>query len=364
MKNILKNLFIAIKEVSKINKFYLLYVIICAICTSLFVYEIPCLLKILIDCLDNKLTIIDLLLKCGAVGLFFTIMTIIFRITTNKANFIEEQYGYVSKHELSKKTLLIDYEILEQKEVQEEYEKARNCCGRFGSFVKIIGVWKNFIIALIQLIISITIIILLDYRILLIVFSCWIVRIIFNYFYTKIIKKYSYDLRMPINRKINYCNNLLRIPNIGKDLRVFSLDEIINNNKNNLYKELIELKEKENKRNLFFNFLFYILDFLSKFGIYFLIILFYYNNQISIGSYTFLIGSTLTIIKSLNKLSDVFSNILNSNYRINDYLNFIDKTKIVNSNKLISDNNFTIELQNVSFKYMHSDNYVLQNVSF
>jgi ABC-type multidrug transport system fused ATPase/permease subunit len=78
------------------------------------------------------------------------------------------------------------------------------------------------------------------------------------------------------------------------------------------------------------------------------------------------IGVTLRLFQQLGAISNSFNNLLNSQIHIKHFSN-VEKNKIsVNrenySNELLDDSELAVDIQNVSFKYFNSDDYIFKDI--
>jgi ABC-type multidrug transport system fused ATPase/permease subunit len=79
------------------------------------------------------------------------------------------------------------------------------------------------------------------------------------------------------------------------------------------------------------------------------------------------IGVTLRLFQQLGAISNSFNNLLNSQIHIKHFSN-VEKNKIsVNrenySNELLDDSELAVDIQNVSFKYFNSDDYIFKDIT-
>lgn len=173
----------------------------------------------------------------------------------------------------------------------------------------------------------------------------------------------------PIFRRRNYYTNLLSNMHYGKEMRVNKLqDYFINKSETHFNEECIPVLKKAVFSEKGLHFIVEIAKIFQNFFIYLIL-------SIEVIFYGMLVGDFSLYLSSTNKLTDGLSGLVAGFSDLMTCGNFArefhyciilsQKKRESFGHEIIPPNaKLSIEFRNVSFKYPHTENYVLKNISF
>ncbi len=204
---------------------------------------------------------------------------------------------------------------------------------------------------------------------LIIIFVSLLIPGIISWFLMKLDNKKSYDVMMGNiegNRRFDYYFRIASDYKYGKDIRIFSIKDMILN----------EMKNKKNSVDE--NWRGYV-----RFAIKIMSIIFFGNMFLSFIAYTIVglkaiygiitIGSVVSYVASITLVAKSIRDILTRYARMhlyNDYLdNYftylnLDTKQVYGDVEYIEPKHLDITFDNVSFKYPHMEEYALKNLNF
>ena len=291
---------------------------------------------------------------------------------------------------LAKRSLTLDYELLEKKENKMMIQKARdgqNSSGGIGSFLVNIKDIIQYLFLLILGLIYISKLFITKEIVIskvptflesfayswysgLVIIIAILLALIITIFFLKIMYKISSDLfikTIDLNRKFQYFFKLSEDYHFGIDARIFNLKEVVLKQMDNVNNGLTKLFSDTAKKTAFYNSLITLtVTLVTSIG-YFLITLKAYYGIIEIGEIIIISGSITNVLTSLTSIFSLFQDLaIKSKYLgyFNDYLSLKNKEdkEYEDISKIKSPYVFTFK--NVSFKYPNADEYALKNVSF
>ncbi len=289
---------------------------------------------------------------------------------------------------IAKRSLTLDYEILEKEENKKKIQLARDGQNSSGGIGYFLGNFKDFFDILVTFIIgSIYLgrIFTVDSNIInnnflmeianswygglfliLMIFLTFVINI-FVFRYTIKLQNEVFLKNVDFNRKFLYFYRLAEDNEFGKDAKIYALKDVVLKKMKTIGVELDRNYSGFGKKYGLLNGVIATFNILVTAAAYLIVTLKAYFGIIEIGSIISIVGSISNILASLTLLLSVISNmLLNSNYLVYfyDYANLKnnDETDLMDINMVKSP--YVFEFKNVSFKYPNSDEYALNNVSF
>ena len=289
---------------------------------------------------------------------------------------------------LAKRSLTLDYEILESKDNKNRLQMARdgqNGSGGIGSFLYNISIVIRCIFTIIIGLIYISRLFVFDDNIVngsplmnfinsrysgLIIIFLILINIIVNLFTMKYFFKISerfFEDNVEYNHRFSYYFRLTSDYKMGKDIRIFSLKDLILNRmietNNNLDRRYYLYAKKVGLTNVILSFFVILVLFFS----YLLVGLKAYYGILAIGSIVSVVGSITNVLSGFVDLESCLQNaIMQSKYLIY-YLDYLELKNPKNEKEIDVSSikpPFVIEFRDVYFKYPNSDIYALNGVTF
>lgn len=291
---------------------------------------------------------------------------------------------------LAKRSLTLDYELLEKKENKMMIQKARDgqtSSGGIGSFLVNIKDIIQYLFLLILGLIYISKLFITKEIVIskvptflesfayswysgLVIIVAILLALIITIFFLKIMYKISSDLffkTIDLNRKFQYFFKLSEDYHFGIDARIFNLKEVVLKQMDNVNNGLTKLFSDTAKKTAFYNSLITLtVTLVTSIG-YFLITLKAYYKIIEIGEIIIISGSITNVLTSLTSIFSLFEDLaIKSKYLgyFNDYLSLKNKEDKVYEDISKIKYPYVFTFKNVSFKYPNADEYALKNVSF
>ena len=191
-----------------------------------------------------------------------------------------------------------------------------------------------------------------------------VINAILNNLSNKINRKNDMDLT-PINRMWNYLSNIVDDYSLGKLIRVYDLkDLIINKCKTNRE----QYKEKQIKTHKFNSVIFMVLSALSLLQegvIYIFLAVSATSGKISIGEFSMYFAATIGLTSAINNLVGFSIGLNYTSEYIKDFIDFVTlpDSMTKEGKNTIGNNELIFEFRNVSFKYPHTETFVLNNIN-
>lgn len=289
---------------------------------------------------------------------------------------------------LAKRSLTLDYNLLIDKNIKDQLQKARDGQNGYGGVDTLLSYVQSFLTSIISLVIGLYFI----SRIFIfndsintddnfinfvnswysgaLIIAIMIVELVFNIFLLKKVNKISKDLFYDVmiyNQRYFYYYQLNTDYRLGKDIRIFQLEEMILNRMKETALAINKIMLKYGRKyGLYISFIAIATSIVVLLA-YLLVTCKAYFEVIALGSIVSVVGSITNVLNSFVAIEDYGENILVlSNYLSNfsDYLNLkneeiVDEVKIDEIKKP-----YLIEFKHVSFKYPNAKNFALDNVSF
>lgn len=151
----------------------------------------------------------------------------------------------------------------------------------------------------------------------------------------------------------------------GKDIRLFNIQDKVIEKYDHEVKDYLKIFKKifnlEYKLGFADVFLLLVQDAI----VYWILISNAIKNPLLIGDLLMYIGAIAALSLALKKVILDNSSMMAELVYVNDYYQFIDTSYFKNQGSLLAltDGTFSIEFQNVSFKYPHTDRYVVKNLN-
>ena len=363
--NLIKNFWEGIKHITKYDKSYVFLKIINLIIVPFYTYAFSFILLKAMRVLESDnpdfSVLLSQLIPIIVVCLICSIITmIIYEVIYYKDEIIDNLLA----RELSLKTLEMDYEKLEQKQAQDELDKARRALNTNNGFMGIVTKGFRFLENLFHFIIGSGIILTVNIYLVLIIVLLSIFKLLLNTKQSKDDKEIR-DQYTTLWRKNTYTNSISQNLGLGKDLRVYEMNKFINEERDTVNETLLGSIRKQRKRNLFYEFFIKVLEIIDLGCLYGFLIYEVLYNGMQISTFSFMISSVSIVIWSLSSLTKNFGSIYSSSLGVDDYNLFTSgKYDYICKNIDLSGLLFSIEFKNVYYRYYEQEDYALEDVSF
>ncbi len=284
---------------------------------------------------------------------------------------------------IAKKSLDLDYDLLESDKAKESLSRAQQGRNAFGGFAAFFVDISQVISSFISLIIGSFYIsrlfevsqtisndglfnFLNSYWCGIVIILVILLAVLINLFIFKKIKKVEEDTFnnvLSFNRSFSYYFEVMSDYRLGKDVRIYGLKDTILNNMKNENDKINSFYVKSNRKTS----LYYALTGLTVALIYLFSYLFVslkaYYGLIAVGSIISVVGSITNIANALLSLINSLNGMRIKSTYLSYYFDYLDiKNKKVNVKNYSKDitGNYVIEFKNVSFKYPNTEDYIFK----
>ena len=363
--NVLKNFITSIKIIYKHEKKYLFLRLFMTILEPIRVYMYALILNNAIAVLESPLPTFErLVLDVGFATIINLILGTVLRNCQELSWPLSEKLTYKIILERSIHTLDLDYELLEGPQGQEALEKGTRYNGEWNGIVGLANRGLRTIQYLIQILIGSAIMLTINIWLVVCIILLAVFKIYLENKRQAKVKSIN-DEAIPYWRRVNYVNNISTNLSIGKDLRVYNMDRFIEEERTNVFKNILRNIRKRIAYNTTIDIIIHVLAAIDSIILYAFLLNEVLNHGMLISTFTFMLASVSNVTWSLTYFAREYSNTYRCSLESADYLlimgdTFITKTYTNN----LPDKEFSIEFKNVYYQYSGQTGYALENVSF
>lgn len=261
------------------------------------------------------------------------------------------------------KIITSDYKNMEDSTFFNKYDSAFDACSNAESGIEKV---YNILFDLPALIVKIILISYVICRFSFVILLVVIIHVIVSFKIKQKSASYKYIYRedfSKINRKKRYFNNVTQDFQYGKDIRLYNFKNLLSEKYSFAimrYKKLFsKVKNKECRLNLVSGITMLACD-LAVYGA----LIFGAKGRLSISDITLYFIVVTMLISSMNLFIKHISDVYGEGLYIKDYYNFINADLCEKRGRevILEKNAAEIWIKNLSFKYPHTDRYVIKNL--
>lgn len=294
-------------------------------------------------------------------------------ISTTCYNSFEFEYrkteGYVEKKRMDK-LFHTDFKNMESPNFLDYAQKAKTALIRGNGFHGVLYESRNFIAQGTLMILTAALIGIqnLFMMIFFIIISVGIAKI--SSYFTKLDKEKFSDAMAPTWRKMTYLEATTKNFDYAKDIRLFNMSKIFRKELNDVNDTYADLDIKHHNRMIIFGLSVESVLVIQKVLMYAWLVYNVISGNYQISDFVLYVGLVSTFHDSVGYVNWIYSSMRGNCLMINDYRNFVnweeDRESAGEKDGHITDINldkFEFKFENVSFKYIGHDNYVLKDVN-
>lgn len=338
-----------------------------AIISSILVFALPFISKIIIDAVTKK-TSVEILLVI-IISMFFlqAIFTVIegyvslqvwWKIIHARMNFIPLRI---------KKFISMNYQNLENPEIRDLARKANVATdGNADGIEGLLRSTQTICIDVVKIIISVTLISFLNPIIAIIMF----VLAYLGFFITNKTRKSdkikTWDALVPFWRKRDYIQNVAKDFTYAKDIRIFQLQNSIAEKEKNISNDIHKKMVESNNRWIISSTLIHLILFIYELVLYAWLIYLVINKNLGIGNFSLYLVTIRTFFTTISSFLDAISKMKKQSSEINDFRTFVELADDDNTEEPMPvpiKNEYVICLEDVSFRYPNQERYALRNIN-
>lgn len=263
------------------------------------------------------------------------------------------------------KLMNVDFATLEDPYYLDLKERAKFACDNQGAVQGMLYAIKNAIEAVISIISLSTIIITFSPLIIVAIIISVSLSSLIMIFNLKYQLKFYADL-LPINRRYGYYITTLWQPTNAKDYRLFNTKDLMITKFLLYEKQVVKYFGQASYRFAFYNSLSNIVNYLQMFAIYAFVAYKTVTSKLLIGAFSLYVNSAMKLSTSISTLIEQGVELKRYIEYLKPFIELMDLPVIKDSGKrlILGGEISKIEFKHVSFSYPHSDNLVLNDISF
>ncbi|MCM1308280.1 MAG: ABC transporter ATP-binding protein/permease [Butyrivibrio sp.] len=265
-----------------------------------------------------------------------------------------------------KKVLTMSYEQLEKPDVLDMSEKANQATGGNDNGVE--GMMRtvyDFGSRLVLLAATVSAVMALDWRLIIILVAVGVVQYIFFRHIVKRDKKETWDALAPVWRKTYYMGQVTQSFDYAKDIRLFNMKGWLLKKQHG-----INMQKQErmlHSRNLWIiNSVFaHFMAIISRGAVYAILIAAVIGRDMSIGNFTLFLGLASTFSETLMQFLNMLVDLRKHSLETDDFRSFIDLPTEETGDFLPvpRSGEYVFEFKNVSYKYHGADSFALKGLN-
>ena len=315
--------------------------------------------------LENNYTFNEIVLKIIFFGIICMMPVLLKEVFNNIHNWRFDHVFNQIFIEKNKVIMSSDYEHIEMSDTQNFIKRAeRGIAWWYG-----IGGFYHSFFELLQYLFSIIVAFVIVFNIrmwiIMIVILLAVLRYFISNFHHKVEREKYWDVIPYYIRKSNYLYALSKNTDIGKDIRMYNLNSVIENNMYQIDSKLILMNKKNQFRNFKLESILHIISVIEQVILYLYLIKRLVIGEISVSDFSFYVSSIFVLSSSLSNACYTLAKFRQYSNEVYD----VRKLFALNENKICFEKNNIKEIQeiefvNVFFKYPGQKDYVLKNISF
>ena len=265
------------------------------------------------------------------------------------------------------KSLSLDYEMLLDKEVQEKHELAFNIVGGDGIFT-LTNNLHNFLSNLFIIFGLITVLSQVDIWILILTISIVMMNTLVTMYRNKFRRAVKVDMN-PIQRRLDYFVNLSKSYQIMKDYKIYNMRAKLLERYGELRNDIYNGYRKTVLLSYTSYALAHIMNFIMNISVYLALGYKVLTKGLSIANFSMFLSAVWDFNGSISTIISTFVSISDNGQYLEDYFTYMNLTSKYKNNSDINrlpngNEEYDLEFVNVSYKYPHTDSYVIKDLSF
>lgn len=362
---IIKNFFYGVEKVYRIDKGYIIHKVIHMFLQAIQNFLYAYILKVAIQALEENVSFQDMILRVLIIISMITPVAIYTRIISNTSYLRSDRIDALMLLEVTVRSLDMDYELLERPETQDAQEKAYRNLHSWGGVFGTVNHGFSFLNGLLTFFIACGIIISMNWMLIIAICALAIFKMLIENRNRTREKTEFYDQTPAVWRRISYANSIAANLDIGKDLRIYKMNEFINIEHKKATDDMLRLNWKNKVRNFKADLAISSLAFIDSSILYGFLIYEVIYKGMQISMFTFMISAVYSMVNALNDLIRERGYVLENSLQADDYKKFMTFDYVVDeTNYYEIDQIESVEFRGVYYSYYMQEGYALENVSF
>lgn len=363
----INNFFYIAKSMNKYDPMIKFFLVIAVVTAPLMNYLWTFMSKFVIDTVTNEQKgVKDLAI---VLGIAFVVQIIATILRSYEGSQLWHRYIGVRLKILNlqnRKSMEMDFEMLEDADVMDTYQKSKNSCGGNNQGVEgMMHLIERFAEIICVTVIGLAIMGTLSVPLVLGMTALAVVNFLIKNHTNKVTKKKIWDPLATWWRKNWYMTNLSADFKAAKDIRMYGLREYLADKLHTLNEERIEAEKKNTLIWWITNQIGNLLWMLAQAATYAWLIYRVYKGTMTIGNFSMYLGVSVTFSNYVVSMLDTVNDILARSREVDDFRSFMDlEDKYEKKHGHIpSSDKYEFTFENVSFKYPKAEKYALEKLN-
>ncbi|MGN0401587.1 MAG: ABC transporter ATP-binding protein [Acetatifactor sp.] len=264
------------------------------------------------------------------------------------------------------RALSINYEFLEKPETLDIHERASQATGGNNNGVEgMMHYLETLAVNLTTVIVTLVSVLVLDIRLVLVLIALAAIQYAYHVFSIRTDKKNVWDQLGNTWRQIDYMGRVTQDFDYAKDIRLFSLQSFLLKKQQKIFEN--RWKKLDYHQNLWFSHavVVNIALLIGKAAIYGVLFYSVINKNMSVGNFTLFFALAMAFSQSLVEFLRRFGDFGRASLEVDDFRSFmeLDLQEKTDTEEIPQASEYTIEFQNVSYRYPEAKEYALKNLN-
>lgn len=374
MQNI-KVLLRGISYLFQIEKRYAILHIVSSLLSPIQPYINIYMVSIILNELSERRDKTVLLIYIGITIAANFIFKIVISALNMATNYRSGQFYKNEKMFFAQKAMTMDFKDVESTEIHALLERIQNESQNGYNMYYLIKFSGQLISSISSVVtsVSLSLNLIIDHRINLYakmgLLCCVVLVIVLTYYTTKKTNKKTLDMYeslIPCNVKYNFYNDYNEDYNVGKDIRIYNLQNYVLGIQKQQIDFSTNLLIKTKKETLKYVFISTFVNHLLKIGVYVFVFFACISGSVGVGDITRYVSCITLLVITAGELISQFQSLINNNKYLERYFQYFDipSSQERKGGIPVTGGKHEFEFKNVTFRYPNTKVDALKNISF
>ncbi len=378
MKKLMQNIKVLLRGISylfQIEKRYAILHIVSSLLSPIQPYINIYMVSIILNELSERRDKTVLLIYIGITIAANFIFKIVISALNMATNYRSGQFYKNEKMFFAQKAMTMDFKDVESTEIHALLERIQNESQNGYNMYYLIKFSGQLISSISSVVtsVSLSLNLIIDHRINLYakmgLLCCVVLVIVLTYYTTKKTNKKTLDMYeslIPCNVKYNFYNDYNEDYNVGKDIRIYNLQNYVLGIQKQQIDFSTNLLIKTKKETLKYVFISTFVNHLLKIGVYVFVFFACISGSVGVGDITRYVSCITLLVITAGELISQFQSLINNNKYLERYFQYFDipSSQERKGGIPVTGGKHEFEFKNVTFRYPNTKVDALKNISF
>jgi len=378
VKKLMQNIKVLLRGISylfQIEKRYAILHIVSSLLSPIQPYINIYMVSIILNELSERRDKTVLLIYIGITIAANFIFKIVISALNMATNYRSGQFYKNEKMFFAQKAMTMDFKDVESTEIHALLERIQNESQNGYNMYYLIKFSGQLISSISSVVtsVSLSLNLIIDHRINLYakmgLLCCVVLVIVLTYYTTKKTNKKTLDMYeslIPCNVKYNFYNDYNEDYNVGKDIRIYNLQNYVLGIQKQQIDFSTNLLIKTKKETLKYVFISTFVNHLLKIGVYVFVFFACISGSVGVGDITRYVSCITLLVITAGELISQFQSLINNNKYLERYFQYFDipSSQERKGGIPVTGGKHEFEFKNVTFRYPNTKVDALKNISF